>query len=606
MNHIFKIIWNKSTGRTEVVSELAKGVVKASSTATSTSTSTSASTFGTNQTKKVTKGLSLSVLTAATALATGFVHAEEYLNVNQNGSNTSQTDNNWLVSNTSKTEGEKRSVRFKTNLDKSTSGATGKRAIAVGVYANALGTDSIAVGSRANVNNFWGSQSRDSKNSIAIGRQAQVENAENAIAFGANSNILHNLTFNSRPNNAIAIGNNSKIVGASNSIAIGNKADISAIDGSRGSAANNAIAIGNQATVRRTNSISLGYDADTAGSDSVTIGVSTRTAKSSSITIGYKAETKQDRGIAIGTLAKAQGDRSLAIGSEAVSEGSRSIVIGGLSTDRTNNVAKSESGTTQAIVIGNGAQAKTGANDSVTLGSRAQTAASNGISIGNSSKVNVQAIGGIALGRSAVASNKGDIAIGQNSTTSTPNNLSTLTIGDQVLEKGVVTTPNVGVVSVGNVNVKRQIQNVAAGNVSENSTDAITGSQLYRVIKAVDEIAKTEYVFTVNDQTAKTMQNKGTNNQNTTNNKLDFKAGEGLTVAYKSDAITYELNEESKQAIEDAKGAAGTVNAKLTEINEAASRAEQAATKAETAKDNAEQAATKAETAKDNAEQAAT
>ncbi|WP_105905803.1 adhesin, partial [Haemophilus influenzae] len=497
---------------------------------------------------------------------------------------------------------EKRnSVQFKTNANKANSGATGKRAIAVGVYANALGTDSIAVGSRANVNNFWGSQSRDSKNSIAIGRQAQVENAENAIAFGANSNILHNLTFNSRPNNAIAIGNNSKIVGASNSIAIGNKADISAIDGGRGSAANNAIAIGNQATVRRTNSISLGYDADTAGSDSVTIGVSTRTAKSSSITIGYKAETKQDRGIAIGTLAKAQGDRSLAIGSEAVSEGSRSIVIGGLSTDRTNNVAKSESGTTQAIVIGNGAQAKTGANDSVTLGSRAQTAASNGISIGNSSKVNVQAIGGIALGRSAVASNKGDIAIGQNSTTSTPNNLHTLKIGEQDLKKGVVTSSNVGVVSVGNDTVKRQIQNVAAGNVSENSTDAITGSQLYHVIKAVDEIAKTEYVFTVDGQTAKTMNNKNVSDQNTTNNKLDFKAGDGLTVAYENEAVTYKLSDDSKQAIENAKGAADTVNAKLAEINEAASKAAQAQQAAVAAKEAAAQSATDADNAKTEA-----
>ncbi|HHF2380106.1 TPA: adhesin, partial [Haemophilus influenzae] len=556
---------------------LAKGVVKASSTATSTSTSTSASTFGTNQTKKVTKGLSLSVLTAATALATGFAHAEEYVNVEQTGAVTSEQANAWLIASDSKTAAEKRnSVQFKTNADKATSGARGKRAIAVGVYSNALGTDSIAVGSRANVNRYWGGQSRDPINSIAIGKQAQVENGQNAIAFGANTEILHYQAFNLSPNNSIAIGNSSKIIGASSAIGIGNRTSITSIDNSQGRAANNAIAIGNEATVRRQNSISLGKEADTAGENSISIGTKAHTTRNSAITIGNEAKTERDRTIAIGTLAHAKGDRSLAIGSEAVAEGAKSIVIGGVGDNRTDNKAKSESNATQAIVIGNGAQAKLGASYSITLGNSAQTAASNGVSIGDRSKVSSGATGGIALGQNAVASNKGDIAIGQGSTTSTPNNLHTLKIGEQDLKKGVVTTSNVGVVSVGNTNVKRQIQNVAAGNVSEDSTDAITGSQLYHVIQAVNEIANTEYVFTVDGQTAKTMNNKNTSDQNTTNNKLDFKAGDGLTVAYENEAVTYKLSDDSKQAIENAKGAADTVNAKLTEINEAASRAEQA------------------------------
>jgi len=205
---------------------------------------------------------------------------------------------------------------------------------------------------------------------------------------------------------------------------------------------------------------------------------------------------------------------------------------------------------------------------------------SQGISIGKNAKVLANSLGAISIGTNATTSHAQDIAIGQNSETSTPNNLSTLTIGDQSLQKGVISTVNTGVVSVGNSTTKRQIQNVAAGNVSENSTDAINGSQLYYVVKAADEIAKTEYVFTVNGNTAKTMNNKNASDQNTTNNKLDFKAGEGLAVAYEDEAVTYKLNDESKQAIEDAKGAAGTVNAKLAEINEAASRAEQSKTAA--------------------------
>ncbi|HHF1670693.1 TPA: ESPR-type extended signal peptide-containing protein, partial [Haemophilus influenzae] len=571
MNHIFKIIWNKSTGRTEVVSELAKGVVKASSTATSTSTSTSASTFGTNQTKKVTKGLSLSVLTAATALATGFVHAEEYLNVTRDGSNTSESSNAWLIATDSKTNAEKHNRIFNSNLNSSTSGARGRRAIAVGVYANAFGTDSIAVGSRANVNNFWGNQGHDARNSIAIGRQAQVENGRNAIAFGANAEILHDQSFNLSPDNSIAIGNGSKIIGATNSIAIGNKADVTAIDRGAGNAANSAVAIGNGAIVRRSNSISLGNDVDTAGRDSVGIGVGVRTSGYSSVTIGHKAKTSSDRGIAIGAYTDANSDRTVAIGAEAKAYGSKSIVIGGLGDRRADKHAQSKLGATSSIVIGNGSIADTNAQHSIVLGSDAKVSSNQGISIGKNAKVLANSLGAISIGTNAVTSHAQDIAIGQNSETSTPNNLSTLMIGDQSLQKGVVSTVNTGVVSVGNTRTKRQIQNVAAGNVSENSTDAITGSQLYYVVKAIDEIAKTQYDFKVDGHSAKTMKNNQTSVQNNQENSLDFKAGEGLTVAYKNDAITYELNEESKQAIEGAKGAADTVNAKLTEINEAAS-----------------------------------
>ncbi|WP_258172233.1 ESPR-type extended signal peptide-containing protein, partial [Haemophilus influenzae] len=603
----FKIIWNKSTGRTEVVSELAKGVVKASSTATSTYTSTSASTFGTNQTKKVTKGLSLSILTAATALATGFVHAEEYLNVNQNGSNTAEASNAWLIANDSKVISERRgSIRFSTNANKSNTGAKGKRAIASGVYANAFATDSIAIGTRANVNNYWGGQGHDAINSIAIGKQAQVENGRNSIALGSGVEILHYQGFALSPDNSVAIGYGSKIIGASSAIAIGNKADVTAIDGGQGVGANNAIAIGERATVRRRNSISLGKNVDTAGENSVSIGVNVQSAKNNSITIGQNAKTSQERTIAIGAYADANSDRTLAIGAEAKAYGSRSIVIGGLGDRGSDKQAQSKTGARSSIVIGNGSIADINSQHSIVLGSDSKVSSNQGISIGKNARVLANSLGAISIGTNAVTSHAQDIAIGQNSETSTPNNLSTLTIGDQILEKGVVTTPNVGVVSVGNSTVKRQIQNVAAGNISKNSTDAITGSQLYSVIKAVDEIAKTGYVFTVNGNTAKTMGNKGTSEQNTINNKLDFKAGDGLTVAYEKEAVTYKLSDESKQAIEGAKDAADTVNAKLTEINEAASRAEQAQQAAMAAKADAETAAQNANTSAQEANQAKT
>ena len=46
-------------------------------------------------------------------------------------------------------------------------------------------------------------------------------------------------------------------------------------------------------------------------------------------------------------------------------------------------------------------------------------------------------------------------------------------------------------VSVGSAGAERQIKNVAAGEVSKTSTDAINGSQLYAVADAL----RTKYVL---------------------------------------------------------------------------------------------------------------
>ena len=52
---------------------------------------------------------------------------------------------------------------------------------------------------------------------------------------------------------------------------------------------------------------------------------------------------------------------------------------------------------------------------------------------------------------------------------------------------GATNNPNMQV-SVGNASATRQIKNVAAGEVSATSTDAINGSQLYAVASAIKPI----------------------------------------------------------------------------------------------------------------------
>ena len=125
-------------------------------------------------------------------------------------------------------------------------------------------------------------------------------------------------------------------------------------------------------------------------------------------------------------------------------------------------------------------------------------------------------------------------------------------------------------------------------------SDVVTGSQLYYVIKAADEIAKTEYNFQVNGTNIKTMRNNGTSTANNANNVLNFKAGDGLDVTHEGNAVIYKLNAESKKSISDAKAAAKTVSDKLVEINKSVERAETAATSATTAATNAASSATEA------------
>ena len=505
------------------------------------------------------------------------------------------------------------------------SGAQADRSIASGVYANAFAKDSIAIGTGANVNNYWGSQFSESINGIAIGKLAQVEGSAGAIAFGAGSTILRNEPYNVGSANAIAIGNGSKITAASGAIAIGNNANITNVSTGTGNGATNAVAIGNSATVERENSIAMGNSATTNRENSIALGNST-TAKrensvaigtnvtverENSVVIGQSASATKERVVAIGAFAKADGDRTVAIGPEATAGGSRSIVIGGLGDDKTDgknfDKATSAGDATQAIVIGNGAQAKAAASYSITLGNSAKTEAVTGISIGDRANVASGANSGIALGKNAVANKSGDIAIGESSSTSDKHTVSGLTIGNTTLSTGVAATDN-GTVSFGNNTIKRQIQNVGAGEISETSSDVVTGSQLYHVIKAADEIAKTEYKFQVNGSDIKTMSNKGTSATNNANNVLNFKAGDGLDVAYENNAVTYKLNAESKKSISDAKAAAKTVSDKLVEINTSAEQAKIAASRAAssaTAADKSAQSAASSATAADKSAQSA-
>ena len=128
-----------------------------------------------------------------------------------------------------------------------------------------------------------------------------------------------------------------------------------------------------------------------------------------------------------------------------------------------------------AIAIGD----KTVSNNSNTVAIGEQAKATNSQSIAIGSYSSSSGLFSMAIGEKANAMNDWSVALGSISETATAVSTSTMAVGGKTYKTAGGYAK--GTVSVGNENIKRTVTNVAAGRVSETSTDAINGSQLYAV-----------------------------------------------------------------------------------------------------------------------------
>jgi autotransporter adhesin len=90
----------------------------------------------------------------------------------------------------------------------------------------------------------------------------------------------------------------------------------------------------------------------------------------------------------------------------------------------------------------------------------------------------------IAIGNAAAASTAESTALGSGAVTRAATNVSSVTLNGVTFGGFAGATPT-GVVSIGAVGQEHQLQNVAAGQVSATSTDAVNGSQLFSVASQV-------------------------------------------------------------------------------------------------------------------------
>ena len=279
---------------------------------------------------------------------------------------------------------------------------------------------------------------------------------------------------------AMAIGFKAKAYGAG-STAFGYDAQAS---GDR------AIAFGQLTRASGNRTIAMGSGATAVGDHSLALGGATQTLGMYSVAIGRGATTDSDYALSMGYTAKANGLYSLAMGAESATSNDNAIAIG----------KKTQALGVNSMALGNASQAS--GESSIALGSTSEASEQNAIALGQgsiASKVNSIALGSNSLssGENAIALGEGSAAGGNNSlafgSQSRTNGNDSVAIGvgaaaatDNSVALGAGSTTNASnTVSVGNSATKRKIVNMAAGEIKENSTDAINGSQLYTISDSV-------------------------------------------------------------------------------------------------------------------------
>ena len=189
--------------------------------------------------------------------------------------------------------------------------------------------------------------------------------------------------------------------------------------------------------------------------------------------IGYQAkvDTNATASVAVGYQTNVTGANSVAIGQQSTVTGTESISIG-----YRNNVTGSHSGAfgDPSVVTSNG---------SYSIGNNNTIATDSTYALG--SEIRATVADSVFLGDRTASFNQTNAGLGTNGVHTAVAGSSNYTYKGEN-DANVAGVQNAkGIVSVGNANETRQIQGVAAGVVSPDSTDAINGSQLYYAHEAI-------------------------------------------------------------------------------------------------------------------------
>ncbi|HDK2622338.1 TPA: YadA-like family protein [Escherichia coli] len=302
--------------------------------------------------------------------------------------------------------------------------ATGEKSVSIGQLAIASGSRGVAIGSAANAS---------ASNTIAMGLLAKAGgdgSKQGAMAMGAYSEANGSYS--------IAFGDHAKSQG------------------------DYGISLGETAGANGLYSLALGKESNAIGDDSLALGRLSLASAANAIAMGADSSSSNDNAIAIGNKTQALGVNSMALGNASQASGESSIALGSTSEASEQNAIALGQGSIASKVnsIALGSNSLSSGENAIALGEGSAAGGSNSLAFGSQSRANGN--DSVALGVGAAAATDNSVAIGAGSTTDASNT-----------------------VSVGNSATKRKIVNMAAGAISNTSTDAINGSQLYTISDSV-------------------------------------------------------------------------------------------------------------------------
>ncbi|BEP55487.1 hypothetical protein GmRootV118_27310 [Variovorax sp. V118] len=323
---------------------------------------------------------------------------------------------------------------------------------------------------------------------------------------------------------AIAAGKDAQAT-AVNAVAMGTAAQAAGVS---------ATSIGNAAWAMGDRSTAVGYFSTADGIDSAAFGAWARAAGNGSVAAGAASNASGVASVAMGAASAAVGDVSVAVGAGSTATATGGAALGaGSVADRAAGVkgyVPPEATTAQADAIAattstvgavgvgdaahgvfrqiTGVAAGSAPSDAVNV-AQLQAVASQAAAAGSKwitgspttyvaptstgtdstavgSGAAVKADQGVAIGTGAVVTTKNSVALGNDATTAEAKPTKEVTLQGTTYQ--FAGTKPVGVVSVGSKDAERQLTNVAAGEISATSTDAVNGSQLYATNQAINNM----------------------------------------------------------------------------------------------------------------------
>ena len=375
--------------------------------------------------------------------------------------------------------------------------AAANKAIAFGTTANAIGNASIAFGA-----NSLGAET----NSIAFGVEAKARKAD-AIAFGSNANASEA--------NAIAFGSNAEAL-HENVITIGKdskatKKGAMTIGESAQSNANNSLALGNgtiinQADIKNKNAkyTNDGFDIENGvvaiankGKERRLVNLAAGREDTDAVNVKQLSEVNDNLAKSIAgpnykgyTVDNSNGRYTYKAPDFEIKNQTLHTVKEAVELAQTNYVSVNADKTKQTDADSNYDNLGAKAAGSIALGESTGTnaAAVDSVAIGHKTKVNGNNT--VAIGANITAATNGSVILGDSS--KADGSHATKTVASIEIDGHTYTfageAKDAGrFVSVGEKGNERQIKNVAAGHVEDDSTDAINGSQLYAVASRVEQ-----------------------------------------------------------------------------------------------------------------------